>query len=94
MQWPSIRNLCGYSDWRLPTRAELETPVEYNDDPKQATINKAYFPKAVPNWYWTASEHPNREAYAWYVLFKNGVALNDLKERPKHIRLVSGNTQQ
>ena len=30
--------------------------------------------------------------YAWYVLFRNGVKLNDLKERPKHIRLVRSNS--
>ena len=32
-----------------------------------------------------------RDNFAWYVLFRNGIALNDLKERPKHIRLVRGN---
>ncbi len=86
--------LCGYSDWRLPTREELETLVEFNNDPAQATINRKYFPQAIPSWYWTASENPDREGYAWYVLFRNGIALNDLKERPKHIRLVRGNIKQ
>ena len=88
------QKLCGYTDWRLPAKEELETLVEYNDNPKEATINKAYFPEAIPSWYWTASENPQREGYAWYVLFRNGIALNDLKERPKHIRLVRGTIQQ
>ena len=34
-----------------------------------------------------ASEWNNND-HAWYVLFRNGHALSDLKERPKHIRLV------
>ena len=94
VQAMNTQKLCGYSDWRLPTMEELELLVEYNDDPKQATINQTYFPQAIPSWYWTASEHQKREGYAWYVLFRNGVALNDLKERPKHIRLVRGDIKQ
>ena len=88
------QKLCGYSDWRLPTRQEMETLVDYSTTPQHATINRTYFPEAVPSWYWTASENPQRENYAWYVLFRNGIALNDLKERPKHIRLVRDNRTQ
>ena len=90
----NAQKLCGYTDWRLPTREELETLVEYSKDTQQATINTGFFPETVPSWYWTASEHAKREHYAWYVLFRNGVALNDLKERPKHIRLVRGSRTQ
>jgi len=88
------QKLCGYSDWRLPTREEMETLVDYNSTPENATINTTYFPEAVPSWYWTATENPRRDNFAWYVLFRNGIALNDLKERPKHIRLVRGNRTQ
>ena len=88
------QKLCGYSDWRLPTRKEMETLVDYNNTAKEATIDKTYFPEAVPSWYWTATENPQSENFAWYLLFRNGIALNDLKERPKHIRLVRGNQIQ
>lgn len=87
------RNYCGYNDWQLPTRQEMQTLVNLENNNEAVTINKQYFPQAVPSWYWTSSENSKRENYAWYVLFRNGIALNDLKERPKHIRLVR-RTQQ
>jgi hypothetical protein len=88
------QKLCGYTDWRLPTREEMGTLVDYNNTAKEATIDKTYFPEAVPSWYWTATENHQNENFAWYMLFGNGIALNDLKERPKHIRLVRGNQTQ
>jgi hypothetical protein len=88
------QKLCGYSDWRLPTREEMETLVEYNTSAKDPAINTRYFPETVPSWYWTATENPRHDNFAWYLLFRNGIALNDLKERPKHVRLVRGDRTQ
>ena len=82
------RNYCGHNDWQLPTREEIQTIVNLENSTNGVAINKQYFPQTMPSWYWTASENKNKENYAWYVMFRNGIALNDLKERPKHIRLV------
>ena len=79
---------CGHNDWRLPTREEMQSLVYLDNGDEEVKINKQYFPQTMPSWYWTSSENSNREELAWYVLFRNGLALNDLKERPKHIRLV------
>lgn len=89
------RNYCGHDDWQLPTREEMQTLVKMENGNEMVTINKRYFPQTKPSWYWTSTENSKREGFAWYVLFRNGFALNDLKERPKHIRLVRrtpGNT--
>lgn len=80
------QNFCGHNDWRLPTREEMMGLVNYEDN--NVKIDTSYFPETLPSWYWTASSNESRPEFAWYVLFKNGISLNDLKENPKHIRLV------
>ena len=80
------QNYCGHNDWHLPSREQMQTLVDFeNGDVK---INNQYFPRTKPSWYWTSTENSNKNDHAWYVLFRNGHALSDLKERPKHIRLV------
>lgn len=96
VQTMNKKNYCGYSDWRLPTREEMLSIVSFESAASKVTINVDYFPDALPSWYWTASSNENHPDHAWYVLFRNGIALNDLKERAKHVRLVRSinSTQQ
>jgi hypothetical protein len=82
------QNYCGHNDWRLPTREQMQTLVDFEGGDVNTKIDNQYFPRTMPSWYWTSSEHNKQNDYAWYVLFRNGHALSDLKERPKHIRLV------
>ena len=82
------KKLCGYDDWRLPTREEMMGLVSFDGGYKKVKIDTSYFPETLPSWYWTASSNQSRPEFAWYILFNNGIPLNDLKENPKHIRLV------
>ncbi len=47
--------LCGATDWRMPTRTELQSIVHAGtNDP---TIDTEYFPGTVSAWYWTGTPH-------------------------------------
>lgn len=85
------QKLCSFSDWRLPTKVELESLLKMGTAKKAAKIDSLYFPNTQASWYWTADVNENYPEYAWYVLFKNGVTLSDKKLNPKHVRLVRGN---
>lgn len=85
------KNYCGYGDWRLPSREEFLSLVSMGEAAGAATIDRVYFPYALPSWYWTATSHEQHPEYAWYLLFRNGVTLSDMKARPKHLRLVRSN---
>ena len=81
------RGLCGATDWRMPTRSELRTIVDY-----QATfpaIQTAYFPNTVATSFWTSEPNVNYPNFAWHTDFKFGLAsYYYFKSGPKAVRLV------
>jgi hypothetical protein len=91
----NAQNLCGYTDWRLPTQNELKTLIYCSGDACQyayVTINTDYFPNTQGNRYWTSSTSTGYYAVPYFVYFgsdgyNGGGAMSD-----KHyIRLVRGN---
>lgn len=84
------QQLCNFSDWRLPTRTELENLIVMNNAKNQANIDNKLFPNTLPSWYWTDSINETHPDYVWYVLFRSGTTLSDKKHHPKHLRLVRG----
>lgn len=82
----NAQKLCGYSDWRLPTREEFMTLISVNGG--GGSVNHDYFPQGLESWYWTATSNKKHPNYAWYLLFRNGIMLSDIKVRAKHLRLV------
>lgn len=55
---------CGASDWRMPTRKELESIVAY--DLVSPAIDTEYFPNAVSSHVWSGSSAENTNG-AWFV---------------------------
>ncbi len=79
--------LCGYSDWRVPTQAELQGLVHYGRT--NPAIDTDYFPDAL--WSsWSASPSAFWSAYAWGVSFYVGHAdFTIWRDARNHVRLVS-----
>lgn len=60
----------GRSDWRMPTRKELRSIVNYGDDP---AINATYFPDTVDNYYyWSSTTDAGNSGNAWRIYLGPG----------------------
>ena len=57
--------LCGFTDWRMPTKDELLGIVVDGQDPK---INSTWFPNTGSDSYWSSTPTPTGTA-AWAVQF-------------------------
>jgi hypothetical protein len=64
-------NLAGHSDWRLPSRIELVSIVDFGVT-SGATINATYFPSTPADWFWSSSPLAGSSSQAWYVHFAYG----------------------
>lgn len=61
---------CGASDWRMPTRKELQGIVSYGH--AMPAIDRDYFPNTASSYYWSASLSSYYSFCAWNVGFSHG----------------------
>lgn len=78
----------GHSDWRLPSKKELESIVEYCG--YNPSINTTVFPTAVTSVFWSGSSYAPDPTYAWTVSFAISTTASDRKAYHYYVRLVRG----
>jgi hypothetical protein len=75
----------GYDDWRLPTRNELQSLLDYGYD-NPATV----FPNTGSVGYWSSTTQSNNTNYAWEAHFQYGVVYTQNKFSRFFVRAVRG----
>jgi len=63
--------LCGAQDWRLPSRSELLSLVDYGQTVAPA-IDTHYFPYTQSTYYWTTSFSARVDEQVWNISFDSG----------------------
>ncbi|WP_455202617.1 Lcl C-terminal domain-containing protein [Kaarinaea lacus] len=83
------KRICGSAQWRLPTREELRSIVDYKIKYPGPTINRVYFPNAINQFYWSSVPNANDKDSAWGIGFSFGYDYAYFKSDLGYIRLVS-----
>lgn len=81
--------LAGFTDWRLPTREELESIAETCRE--APAINSNIFPNTPWAGFWSSSSGDSNSEHAWFVGFYYGLAFEysqaaSYRVRPVRIR--------
>jgi len=94
MYWTSSLSYCenlqlaGYNDWRLPSRNELQSLVDYSK--YNPAIDTVAFPGAMSSNYWSSTALASNSDHAWGVDFDNGSVFYGDKSINLYVRAVRG----
>lgn len=81
--------ICGSSLWRLPSREELRSLVDYSRPFPGPAIDTNYFPNTVAQFYWSATADVNDPDSAWGIGFTFGFDYAYFKSDHAYVRLVA-----
>ena len=95
------QNLCGASNWRLPTVDELRKLVYCSDGKYDSrgecinssnvispTINETFFPNTSEDFYWSSSPYQDTTDKTLGVSFYEGIDYHSFKHYYQYVRLV------
>lgn len=86
----NTEGLCGFTDWRMPTRDELFSISDQRRRSNPPTANLEFFPFTQADEYWTGFDYAMQFESAWAWSFFYGHDRVDWKRSPKFVRLVRG----
>ncbi len=93
---PTSQDICGalttgsYTDWRLPSKKELMSIVDYSIPNPGSKINTTYFPNTNASNYWSSTTGAYNPNNAWYVDFNDGRVDSSYKTYGMYVRCVRG----
>ena len=81
--------LCGFHDWRVPTRTELMTLGDRRlMNETGLIVDPAWLPHVEPGEYWAGETFRLYPQSAWAVDMRHGLDRADHKQEAKSVRLV------
>ena len=83
---------CGFNDWRVPLRTELESLVNFGRTMPAIDVN--YFPNTKNNYYWSYTPVAGQKTMAWAVSFQFGLTSQLKRDNGRNVRLVRTWSQQ
>ena len=68
----NTNNYLGYTDWRLPNRKELRSPINYGQANTATWLNTQGFSNVQADGYWSSSTYASNPTDAWRVVMWGG----------------------
>jgi hypothetical protein len=86
--------LCGFADWRMPSKDELFSISDLRKVDNPPTANMDFFPHTQAIEYWSGNDYSFQPDAAWAWNFRFGHDRVDWKREAKPVRLVRGESKE
>jgi hypothetical protein len=94
LTWSAAQQYCatltlgGHADWRLPTKIELVSIVDFGIAAPGPTLDTTAFPLTLVGYYWSATPDATSPTNMWSVNFYNAYTSVSATSNALHTRCV------